>query len=89
MSSSSPCTAEHHKDKNNIAAKNHEASKDPRDLAESLVNTAAKERSAESLVNAAAKERRSSPFAAKYTHKERLDEDYVNTQSHNIMADCV
>jgi hypothetical protein len=44
MSSSSPCTAEHHKGKNNIVVKNHEASKDPRDSTESLVNVVAKER---------------------------------------------
>jgi hypothetical protein len=67
------CTTEHHK------GKDHRAAKDPRDSSHRT----------ESSVNDAAKERRSSPFADRYTHKERFDEDYVNTQSHNIMADYV
>ena len=72
-SPSPACTAEHHK------GKNHGTARDPRDSAHP----------AESLVNDAAKKRTSSPFADRCTHKERFDEDYVNTQSHNIIADCV
>jgi hypothetical protein len=67
------CIVKHHK------GKNHGVAKDP------CVST----HPTESLVNDAAKEIRSSPFANRCTHREGFDEDYVNTQSHNIMVDCV